>query len=320
MIIKKYFVRPFVFQKALFFIYTLLIFFLVVFFNGRVIASSNNDSCTIGSIQNKQNSYKDSGDKYDQYGAPIKNIENKVITAARNSLKNIEFEIIKTTPHDINAFTQGLVYDQRYLYESIGGLGTSEVRKVELKTGKVIKSSKLPISYFAEGLERVKNKLIQLTLEKNTALIYDVNSLNKLGTFKISGNGWGLVAVDNHLLISDGSSKLKVISSQTYQAVNTVNVTVNNVALDGINEMEYIKGMIYANIWPTDCIAIIEPKKLQVVAWINLSQLYPRSERHNTHSVLNGIAYDTLNDRILVTGKYWPYIYHIKLNSYPSQF
>ena len=159
----------------------------------------------------------------------------------------------------------------------------------------------------------------QLTLKKNTALVYDANNLNILGEFEFSGNGWGLVNVDNDLLISDGSSTLKRINNKTYGFINNVKVTVKGQGLDGINEMEYINGMIYANIWPTDCIAIIDPKIYQVAAWIDLSRLYPEDKRLNPHAVINGIAYDSLNDMILVTGKYWPHIFHLKLNKYPSR-
>lgn len=318
MLIKERLIRPFVFQRALFFICTIL---FIVILNGTAFASDRHASCSIESIQNKQKSYKKNKDKYNEYGALIDKTETKIKSVPLNELKinNVEFKVSQTTPHDIKAFTQGFIYYQKFLYESIGGLGFSEIRKVDLKSGKVIKYSKLPVHYFAEGLERINNKIIQLTLKKNTALVYDINGLNILGEFEFSGNGWGLVNVDDNLLISDGSSTLKIINNKTYNPISNVKVMVKGQGLDGINEMEYIKGMIYANIWPTDCIAIIDPKKYQVAAWIDLSRLYPEDKRLNSHSVINGIAYNSLNDTLLVTGKYWPYIFHLKLKKYPSR-
>ena len=317
MLIKERLIRPFVFQKALFFICTIL-FFVIVLSNGMALASDGHALCSIESIQNKQKSYKKNKDKYNEYGALIDKTETKIKSVPLN---NIEFKISQTTPHDIKAFTQGLIYYQNFLYESIGGLGFSEIRKVSIKTGKIIKSSKLPVHYFAEGLERINNKIIQLTLKKNIALVYDINNFNMRGKFEFSGNGWGLVKVDNDLLISDGSSTLKRINNKTYDPLplSNVKVTVKGQDLDGINEMEYINGMIYANIWPTDCIAIIDPKKYRVAAWIDLSRLYPEDKRLNPNAVINGIAHDSLNDTLLVTGKYWPHIFHLKLKKYPSR-
>ena len=183
----------------------------------------------------------------------------------------------------------------------------------------MIQFKKLPSNYFAEGLERVNNRLIQITLKKNTAWVYNMADLTVIDQFEFSGNGWGLVNVGDDLIISDGSSILRRISIKDYRSLSQHDVTVNGVKLEGINEMEYINGMIYANVWPTDCIAIIDPEKHQVAGWIDLSQLYPEEERLNPHSVLNGIAYDPLHDKMLVTGKHWPQIYHLKLKRYPGR-
>jgi len=279
-------------------------------------------SCTLESIRQKQRFYK--RDVYmDVY---IENLDRSAVSGSlnRSTVSNprqvevIDFDIVASTPHDVSAYTEGLFYHQGYLYESTGGLGISDIRKSDLATGQVINKKQLPDNYFAEGLTLAGNRLVQITLKKNLAFIYDVENFKVVDQFEFTGDGWGLVTLDNNLLISDGSSTLRTINVKDHQLLAENKVTVNGVELEGINEMENIKGMLYANIWPTDCIAIIDPAEYQVVAWLDLTGIYPEDKRLNQSSVLNGIAYEPAQDKLLVTGKNWPQVYHLKLNKYPG--
>lgn len=339
-------IRPFAVQKALFF-FIGIVFYSFMFEPG--LARANNDlppaeqkhalneiaviaddpkigelkldvgSCALESIQHKQRHYKKQ--VFLENFHPFGTSDSRARPAGLKSrqIEEIGFKVIATTPHDIGAYTEGLVYHQNYLYESTGGLGASDIRKVDLVTGRVISVKQLPDNLFAEGLALVDNRLIQITLKKNLALIYDIENFKVLDKFKFSGDGWGIVAIDNSLLISDGSSMLRRINVKDHQLLTEDRVTANGVELEGINEMENVNGMIYANIWPTDCIAIIDPEKHKVVAWINLTGLYPEDKRLNPSSVLNGIAYESSQNKLFVTGKYWPHIYHLKLDRYPGR-
>lgn len=279
---------------------------------------SQSGSCTHESIKIQQSLFKSKKVNADDN-------QPEVLKTGNHSKKpripgELSFKLIQTTPHDTNAYTQGLVYYDNHLYESNGGLGLSDIRKVDLKTGQTLKLKKLPIHYFAEGLSRVHKQLLQLTLKKNQALVYDVDSLDLVNQFEFPGDGWGLVKIDNMLLISNGSPVLRRINSRSFQLLDEKQVTLNGVKLEGINEMENVNGLLYANIWPTDCIAIIDPDKYHVIAWINLSGLYPENKRPNPSAVLNGIAYNPEQRLLYVTGKNWPYLYHLKLNKYPERF
>lgn len=326
---KNHPLRPFVFRKA-------LSFFIAFVFCDCLLAEEikNTDSngvfiydnlintavCDIESIKLKQALYKTDAQKakYNQVSVSKKSPET--IIPSSEKIEEIGFNLIETTPHNTDAYTQGLVYYRNHLYESTGGLGLSDIRKIDLATGRVIKFKALPDKYFAEGITLVGNRLIQLTLKKNTALVYDINSLELLDQFEFSGDGWGVVKINNNLLLSDGSSVLRRVNLENYQLQEERQVTVNGIELEGINEMEIINGMIYANIWPTDCIAIIDPEEYRVVAWLNLTGLYPEDKRLNSSSVLNGIAYEPSQHKLMVTGKNWPYIFHLSLNEFPINF
>lgn len=344
--VKVRLIRPFEKQKALFF-FSGLLFCSFMFDTGLARASNNQllveqqylfnkttvsianekvdragtstDSCTLESIEHKQRYYKK--ERYSEsFYLPDASDRKRESTGSKpGQITAIGFKVIAKTPHDINAYTQGLVYHLDYLYESTGGLGTSEIRKIDLATGQVINRKQLANNFFAEGLTLVDKQLIQITLKKNIALVYDINDFKVIDQFEFPGDGWGIVALDNNLLISDGSSILRRINIKNYQLSGEHQVTVNGNALEGINEMENINGMIYANIWPTDCIAVIDTASYQVVAFINLTGLYPEDKRLHSSSVLNGIAYVHGQDKLLVTGKYWPQVYHLKLNGNPGR-
>lgn len=276
---------------------------------------STTHTCSAKSIHQKQDLFANKGFNFIpvSFTQDDKTDKRETTTHNRLALKNINYHVDFTTPHDTNAYTQGLVYFNSFLYESTGGLGLSELRKVDINTGKIVQRKTLASHYFAEGLARFKQHLIQLTLKKNQALVYDINSLNKLGHFQFTGDGWGLVEINNTLLMSNGTSQLREFNPHTHKQISEHSVTANGSALQGINEMENVNGLIFANIWPSDCIAIIDPETYQVDAWINLASLFPEYKRFNPSAVLNGIAFNPDKQQLLVTGKYWPEVFHLTL-------
>ncbi len=310
-------IRPFAKQKALFYFTGLMCAGIV---SANQQPQSDNElvfesaDCSIGAIQDKQKKYRNKLRNTRYFPGEFNALKNESRRPNITDIVNIEFRLIKTTPHDVKSYTQGLSYYNGYIYESTGGLGFSELRKLELETGKLIKFKKVADEYFAEGLAVSNNQLVQLTLKKNVAFIYDIQDLKEVDKFSFSGDGWGVVSLGEELIISDGTAELQRVSANNHQHISRAKVMVSGVELQGVNEMEYINGMIYANIWPTDCIAVIDPLKFNVEAWLDLSSLYPANRRLSESSVLNGIAYDVENKVLLVTGKNWPEIYHLKLN------
>ena len=223
------------------------------------------------------------------------------------------FEIIKEYPHDRTAFTQGLVYENGVLYEGTGRRGESTVRKVSLETGNVLKIKHLPERFFGEGLTLYNNRLIQLTWKSGTGFVYDKDNLKLLDTFYYQMEGWGLTHDGTHLIVSNGTAKLYFLDPTTYEVQRWIEVVDSNGRVDKLNELEYVKGEIFANIWQTDRIARISPETGHIAGWIDLKGLLEEGEGSKYADVLNGIAYDTRDDRLFVTGKLWPKIFEIKL-------
>jgi glutaminyl-peptide cyclotransferase len=223
------------------------------------------------------------------------------------------YEVVKAYPHDKGAFTQGLVFYQGALYESTGLNGSSSLRRVELETGKVLKKIEVPTEFFAEGLALFNGRLYQLTWQTQRGFVYDLDSFNKLREFGYAGEGWGLTRDAHSLIMSDGSSRIRFIDPDTFEVQRLITVQDNGRDVLQLNELEYIKGEIYANIWMNDRIARIDPKSGKVNAWIDLSGLLPPEARPDPGAVLNGIAYDESSDRLFVTGKLWPKLFEIKL-------
>lgn len=223
------------------------------------------------------------------------------------------YHVIHAYPHDPKAFTQGLIYLNGYLYESTGLNGHSSLRKVNLHTGAVLQSYDLPSQYFGEGLTDWKNALIQLTWKAQTGFVYDRRTFRLLRTVHYMGEGWGLTQDGVHIILSDGSSSLRFLDPQTFEVVKTLAASDNGVEVHDLNELEYVHGRIFANIWQTDLIAVISPQNGDVLAWINLSGLRPASVRGNSDAVLNGIAFDAARNRLFVTGKLWPKLFEIEL-------
>jgi glutamine cyclotransferase len=227
-----------------------------------------------------------------------------------NQAVSYSYSVIKTYPHDTSAYTEGLVYVNGQLYESTGEYGTSSLRRVDLDSGRVLQLYNLPSEYYAEGLTIIDNKLIQLTWLEHIGFVYDANTFALIANFSVSTQGWGLTYDGTSLILSDGSSTLYYLNPQTYQVTHQVEVKEGNQSISNINELEYINGDVYANIWMTNKIAIINPQTGQVKGWIDLAGLYQSTE---FNSVLNGIAYDQQNGRLFVTGKNWPNLYEITI-------
>lgn len=223
------------------------------------------------------------------------------------------YRIINSYPHDPTAFTQGLIFDGGVLYESTGKWGKSTLRKVELETGNVLQEYLLPRRFFGEGLTLWQGKLIQLTWQARVGFVYDKETFNPLYGFFYSREGWGITHDNRHLIMSDGSSTLYFLSPENLQLVKSIKVYDDDTPIANLNELEYVKGEIYANIWLTDYIARISPETGQVLGWINLKALLGEAEQTSSAGVLNGIAYDNKQDRLFVTGKYWPRLFEIKL-------
>ena len=224
------------------------------------------------------------------------------------------YEIINVYPHDFVAFTQGLIYKDGFLYESTGRHGHSSLRKTELETGKILNIYELPEELFAEGLGYYNNQLFQLTWQENTGFIYNFDSFSLLDTFKYPTEGWGLTFTDKELVMSDGSNTLYFYSPEDMQEIRRVSVfDETNTPLEKINELEYISGLIFANIWQTDNIVIIDPHSGNLKGMINLQGLLDVCQLKNETDVLNGIAYDPNLQRLFVTGKLWPCLFEIRI-------
>ncbi len=223
------------------------------------------------------------------------------------------YEVVNSWPHDPKAFTQGLAYHDGYLYESTGHHGTSSLRKVELKTGKVKKKHSVPEQYFAEGMTIFHDKVFQLTWQSRVCFFYDLKSFELLGEFHHGGEGWGITDDDKHLIMSDGTHQLRFLDPNNFLTVRIISVLHNNQPLKDLNELEYIKGEIYANIWHSEKIVRIDPTNGHILGWIDLAGLRPPDVPQDTDNVLNGIAYDEKEDRLFVTGKRWTKLFEIRL-------
>jgi glutaminyl-peptide cyclotransferase len=225
------------------------------------------------------------------------------------------YSIVNTFPHDPSAFTEGLVYADGFLYESTGLNGASSLRRENLTTGKVLQQIELSYIYFGEGLALVDDRLFQLTYTTQIGFVYGKNSFALLGNFNFTTDttqGWGLTFDGKNLVMSDGSDSLYFLNPDTYQKTGHIHVHDGNVSVVALNELEYVNGDIYANIFEQQKIAIINPQTGQVKAWIDLTAM-EGTNGSNPESVLNGIAYDKQNNRLFVTGKNWQQLYEIKL-------
>ncbi len=223
------------------------------------------------------------------------------------------YELVNTFTHDRKAFTQGLVFEDGFLYEGTGRLGRSELRRVELETGNILQAHRLPAEFFGEGITIYGDNIIQLTYQSNVGFVYDKNSFELLQKFNYPTEGWGITHDDKHLIMSDGTPMLYFLHPETFARIRKMMVFEGDAPVWGLNELEYIEGQIYANVWPTERIARIEPETGQVIGWIDMEGLLSVQDRSEEVDVINGIAYDRTNSRLFVTGKFWPKLFEIKL-------
>jgi len=223
------------------------------------------------------------------------------------------YRIVHTYPHDPHAFTQGLVFVDGHLYESTGINGQSSLRMIDLDTGRILQQQPVDSKYFAEGLTAWRSTLVQLTWESHVALVYDRFSFRLLRTFSYPGEGWGLTQDGKSLILSDGTPTLRFLDPTTFKEVRRLTVKDRGKPVSDINELAYIDGRIYANLWHSDRIARISPQTGKVLGWIDLKGLLSSGERSTPEAVLNGIAWDAEHHRLFITGKLWPRLFEIQI-------
>ena len=221
------------------------------------------------------------------------------------------YNVVNVYPHDETAFTQGLIFEDGIIYESTGRYGQSTLRRVELETGNIIQLHALPDQFFGEGITIFDDKIIQLTWQSEKGFVYDKNSFDLLQEFTYPTEEWGITHNGSALIMSDGTATLYFLDPETFQKIGQVEV-IDEEPVTRLNELEYIHGMVYANIWKEEKIAIINPQTGRVTGWIDLTGIN-EAENQNSSSMLNGIAYDAEEDRLFVTGKMWSKLFEIEL-------
>jgi glutamine cyclotransferase len=234
-------------------------------------------------------------------------------TAQEAVARRLDFEVVNDYPHDPNAFLQGLVWHEGYLYESTGLYGQSTLRRVDLPTGRILKSISLPSNLFGEGLAAVDERLIQLTWKSRLGFVYDCDSFALLRRFTYDTEGWGLTYDGKMLIMSDGSSNLTYLDPVTFSPVRKLGVTMNGRPVENLNELEFIEGSIWSNVWQTDLILCIDPVTGHANSYLDLRGILPDRMRTGREDVLNGIAYDARQKRIFVSGKLWPRLLEIRV-------
>jgi len=223
------------------------------------------------------------------------------------------YQVIARYPHDPLAFTQGMVIYNDSLFESTGLLHKSEVRKINITEGELLLKTDITDIYFGEGLTLLNQQLVQMSLKSGKVFFFDPETLILIKRMTFGQDVWGSTTVNNQMLISNGTSNLMLINPQNLSINKTIKITLNNKALSGLNELEYAEGYVYANVWPTPCIVKIDLVNGKVLSWFNLSKLYPDKSQLPLSAVLNGIAYHQQTKHFFVTGKFWPFLYEIKL-------
>lgn len=223
------------------------------------------------------------------------------------------YELVKTYPHDSGAFTQGLVIMDGKLFESTGLNGQSSLREVELDTGKVLRKLEVPAQHFAEGLAILNGQAFQLTWQSGKAFVYDLATFKQEKEFSYTGEGWGLATDGKALILSDGTPQIRFLDPATFQVKRSIQVTYQRQLLNRLNELEYIRGEIFANVWQSDYVVRIDPETGAVLGVVDFRNLLPAADRQFNTDVLNGIAYDAGKDRLFVTGKLWPKLFEVRL-------
>lgn len=253
--------------------------------------------------------------------------ENNIVENAENEIREeqtkiekpnlelkFEYEVIDEFYHDAEAYTQGYIFKNKILYESTGQFGSSTLRKVDPKTGNVIQKISVGLRYFAEGIEMYKDKIYMLTWKNNICKVYDAVNLGEIGEFRYSGEGWGLCLLNEELYMSNGTNELQIIEPKTFKVIRNIDVLdQEGYALGDLNELEYAKGYIFANIWMTDKIAVINPIDGKVVNIIDFHPLRKRLKNNSSAETFNGIAYDKDEDIFYLTGKNWNKTFKVRI-------
>lgn len=230
-----------------------------------------------------------------------------------NNIPICPYKIINTYPHDRNSFTEGLVYEAGFLYESSGRTSDSDLRKIDLQTGEILKLHKLDGNYFSGGITLYQNKILQLTLKSKVGFVYDKDEFKLINKFYYNTEGWGITHNDEHLIMSDGTDNIYFLNPKNFKKVYNIKVHDEFRPVTKLNELEFIQGEIYANIWKSNKIARICPHSGRITGWLELNGLLTPKE-YKKIGMLNGIAYDKQNNHIFITGKMWPKIFELKLN------
>ena len=232
---------------------------------------------------------------------------------AQQPVTRYGYRIVNIYPHDSQAFTQGLFFHDGYLYEGTGKVGASRLSKLRLEDASVVLSRPLSNRYFGEGIERVGKRIYQLTWKSHMVFVYDRDSFAPVDTYYNAGEGWGLAYDGEQLILSDGSARLQFIEPEGFVPARSIEVTLDGNPINNLNELEYINGEVWANVWQTDFILRIDPATGNVGSIVDLTGLSDQAEPGSTEAVLNGIAWDAVGQRLLVTGKYWPKLFEIEL-------
>jgi len=279
------------------------------FINGKLIP--NNESIDIGNYKLGKQSI--SAIAY--YQNEQRTLNNTVYFLAKNPPSIYNYEIVNEFPHDKNAFTQGFEFYNGFFYESTGNYGKSTLRKVDISSGEVLQKIDIDKQYFAEGLTIFKNKIYQLTWKKNKGFVYDLETfkLEKTFNYSQSKEGWGLTHDNNKMIKSDGTERMWFINPETLREDGFIEAYTNKRKAESLNELEYVNGKIYANVWQKNAILIVNPSTGAMEGVVDLKGLQSKADQSGDDNVLNGIAYDNENDRLFVTGKKWSKVFEIKL-------
>ncbi|HBK08019.1 MAG TPA: glutamine cyclotransferase [Acetobacteraceae bacterium] len=239
--------------------------------------------------------------------------------SVRAAVPEYHAEIVHIYPHDPAAFTEGLLYRDGFFFESTGLNGHSSIREVEVQTGKIVKQHDIGPKYFGEGIVDWKDHLIGLTYTTGIGFIFNIGDFSEISDFHYAGEGWGLTRDDSRIYMSDGTSDLRILEPDTMRQTGTIHVTCDGAPLKNLNELEWVKGEIYANVWLTHIIVRIDPGSGKVVGIVDLGDLLAIASANRAVDVLNGIAYDTAGDRLFVTGKLWPSLFQIRLSGHAQE-
>jgi len=254
------------------------------------------------------------------HGGKPQDVSTNFVLLAAKAPEELTYTVIKKYPHDTSAYTEGLLYNDGYLYESTGSPGHSDLRKVDLETGKVIQRTKLDPKIFGEGSAVVGNKIVMLTYTEKIGYVFDKNTFKLLNTFSnnVGIEGWGMTFDGKKLYMDDKTNRIWFLDKDNYRQIGFIDVYDDKKAIDSVNELEYIDGKLYSNVYTTDTILVINPKTGAVLQRVNMKNLWPNSQRPKdfdyANNVLNGIAWDEKGKRLFVTGKRWPFLYEVKFH------